>query len=156
MAYRLTDPQETLVNLVSQQFLQKPTPQIRFFWRKLRACLLPDMPKPKRKNALEDALDQIRWQRVVALAADSHVAAASLLRDQIGLEREITAHIGEKIISPEKAMEILIQEVEQAPMKVQYRIFSSLLAKHPDWGASETEESVSPPQLSVISGGGGR
>ena len=88
--------------------------------------------------------------------SDSHVAAASLLRDQIGLEREITAHIGEKIISPEKAMEILIQEVEQAPLKVQYRIFSSLLAKHPDWGASETEESVSPPQLSVISGGGGR
>lgn len=92
MGFRLTADQSELLSKVAVALAAKATPQIRFFWRELRKEVMPPVPeRGKKQTALQYAAVQTRWQRVVALSADSHVAAKDLLKQEIELDREIEA-----------------------------------------------------------------
>lgn len=135
MAFRLTDSQEKIVQIITASLAQKATPQIRFFWKKLRLAAMPPIPtRTKKQTILESALDQTRWQRLAALSAESHVAAAQLLRQEIEIEQQIEASKDKAAtITPAEAAARLEEMVAQAPLTVQARIFRRLLEAHPDW-----------------------
>jgi len=135
MPYRLTDSQEKIILLVETALNQKPTPQLKFFWRKLRIAALPKCP-PRKKNqgVVEAALTQTRWQRLAALAADSHVAASALLKQEIELERELTASQGaSENLTSDEASQQLCSIVADAPISIQGEVFRILASQHPDW-----------------------
>lgn len=138
MSFRLTDPQQKLVDEVIAQLTLRPTPQLRFFWRKLRTAALPPIPpRGKKQDAKTYALTQLRWQRLAALAADSHTAAAGLLTQEIELELGLEANVPKEIMAPNEAVASLLEEVRQAPLKVQYQAFQLLQQLHPTWGQDE-------------------
>ena len=134
MAFRLTDPQAQLIGLIERQLAQKATPQLRFFWKKLRNVALPTIPKRRRnQNSQGYALEQVRWQRTAALCAESHVAAAQLLRDEIELLQILESNTSKAALTPAEAAAALEEAVLQAPLKVRYAIYQRLLATNPDW-----------------------
>ena len=135
MAFRLTDSQEKIVQIVTAALAQKATPQLRFFWRKLRTAALPDMPvRTKKQTVAESALAQTRWQRMAALCADSHVAAAQLLKQEIELELQIeAAKSNPNALTPAESAARLEELVLQAPISVQGKIYRRLMEAHPDW-----------------------
>ena len=134
MGFRLSEPQSQLIGLVERQFAQKATPQLRFFWKKLRSVALPPMPKrKKRQGANEYALDQIRWQRTAALAVESHVAAAQLLREEIDILRTLESLEPSGGVSPTEAAAALVEMALKAPIKVQWEIFRRLSEANPNW-----------------------
>ena len=141
MAYRLTDRQTKVIAIVDAALAEKKTPQIAFFWRKLRAAALPKVPPHKRGLSVpENALIQVRWQRGAALASDSHVAAQALLRQEIELLREISAQASTAPISVVDAHNQLTALVEAAPQGVQYRILQDILTRNPQWATMEEED----------------
>jgi len=135
MAFRLTDSQEKIVQIVTAALAQKATPQLRFFWRKLRAAALPDMPvRTKKQTVAESALDQTRWQRLAALSAESHVAAAQLLRQEIEIELQIeAAKSNPNALTPAESAARLEELVLQAPISVQAKIYKRIQEAHPEW-----------------------
>lgn len=141
MAYRLTEGQAKIIQVVEASLRQKPTPQIRFFWRKLRNAALPPVPvRGKKQTAKEYALTQLRWQRLAALASDSHVAAGSLLTQEIALEIELEADGPVEKMSASEASASLLEEIRQSPLPVQFEVYKMLLQLHPTWGQEEEEE----------------
>ena len=128
MAYRLTDTQAKIIDLVRAQLAQKPTPQLRFFWKHLRATTLPSVPTRGRKqSAVKHALEQVRHQRTAALAAESHVAAAQLLKMEIDLEREVEA--SEQVthqLTPEQLAGELVARLPMLPASIQEQILQQL------------------------------
>ena len=138
MGFRLSEPQSQLIGLVERQFAQKATPQLRFFWKKLRSVALPPMPKrKKRQGANEYALDQIRWQRTAALAVESHVAAAQLLRNEIELIQVLESKTIEREMTPAEAAAALVQQVMDAPLKVKWEVYRRILEAHPNFEEQE-------------------
>jgi len=135
MAFRLTDSQEKIVQIVTAALAQKATPQLRFFWRKLRAAALPDMPvRTKKQTVAESALAQTRWQRMAALCADSHVAGAQLLKQEIELELQIeAAKSNPNALTPAESAARLEELVLQAPISVQGKIYKRIQEAHPEW-----------------------
>ena len=134
MAFRLTEPQAQLIGLIERQLAQKATPQLRFFWKKLRSAALPEIPKRRRgQDSQSYALEQVRWQRLASLSAESYVAAAQLLRDEVALIGAVEATQGKENMTPTEAAAALEEAVLQAPLKVRYAIYQRLLATNPDW-----------------------
>ena len=159
MAYRLTESQEKIIQLVTAALNQKATPQLRFFWRKLRAAALPAIPTPKRTaSPIANALEQTRWQRLAALAAESHVAAAGLLQAEIKLIRELRDEAPtEKAVSASQAGAALVDAVIDAPRAVQWEIYQRL-SELPGFadGDDEDEDDDEPeerPPLRAVRGG---
>ena len=136
MGHHLTDAQGKLIEVCERMMALKPTPQIRFFWKKLRSVVLPKIPrKGRNQSAKEYALAQLRWQRLAALACESHVAAGSLLAQEIEMEvqlEEANAAKGQAL-TPEQAAAQLEELVLSATDRTQYRIFRRLLEAHPGW-----------------------
>ena len=158
MAYRLTESQEKILALVVAALKQKPTPQLRFFWRKLRTAALPDIPAPKRNaSPIANALEQTRWQRLAALAADSHVAALGLLKAEIELVRELQNETPtEKPVSASQAGPALVDAVIDAPRAVQWEIYQRL-AELPGFADGDDDEDEEEPEerppLRAVKGG---
>lgn len=163
MAHRLTERQAKVIAIIEAELAAKKTPQIAFFWRKLRAAALPKIPPPKRgATVAQNALVQVRWQRMAALAGDSHVAAQALLKQEIELLREIEAGNQPEMatLAPEQAREQLIQLVESAPRATKYAIYRQL-SEIPGFraaveGDDEEEEGEAPGALVVHDGGRAR
>ena len=140
MAHRLTDPQAKLVALVDQQLAQKPTPQLRFFFRKLRAAALPKIPQRKKnQTSTAYALEQTRWQRLAALAADSHTAAAVLLENECELAERVDAERSVTAETPEQQHAALIEQVVTAPPSIHWEVWQRLSALHPEWTEADLE-----------------
>jgi len=135
MAFRLTDSQEKIVQIITAALAAKPTPQLRFFWKKLRLAALPPMPiRTEKQTVQESALDQTRWQRLAALSAESHVAAAQLLRQEIEIEQQIDdKKQSSNPLTPAESAARLEELVLQAPISVQAKIYQRLVEAHPDW-----------------------
>lgn len=135
MAFRLTDSQEKIVQIITAALALQPTPQLRFFWKKLRLAALPPMPvRTKKQTVLESALDQTRWQRLAALSAESHVAAAQLLRQEIEIEQQIDdKKQNSNPLTPAESAARLEELVLQAPVSVQAKIYKRIQEAHPEW-----------------------
>jgi hypothetical protein len=141
--FRLTEQQEKILTIVEAQFRPAPTSQLRWFWKRLRAAVLPPVPTRRRnQTALEYALTQTRWQRIAALSVESHVAAAQLLRQEIELEMQLTpAVIAE---TPEQQNDALRAQVRTAPKSLRWDILQDILADNPDWVGDDTPDNVVP------------
>ena len=158
MTFRLTELQKKLLAEVEAAFAQKANPQLRFFWRKLRTAALPDIPAPKRNaSPIANALDQTRWQRLAALAADSHVAALGLLKAEIELVRELRDEAPvEKAVSASQAGPALVDAVIDAPRAIQWEIYQRLgeLPGFADGDDNDNEEEPEErPPLRAVRGG---
>ena len=141
MSFRVSAEHQELLEKVTAVFALKATPALRFFWRKLRTAALPPIPtRAKKQTAKEYALTQLKWQRLAALAADSHVAAGSLLTQEIALEIELEADGPVEKMSASEASASLLEEIRQSPLTVQFEVYKMLLQLHPTWGQEEEEE----------------
>lgn len=141
MSFRVSVEHQKLLDDVIAVLNLKPTPALRFFWRKLRTAALPEIPvRGKKQTAREYALTQLKWQRLAALAADSHVAAGSLLTQEIALEIELEEDGPVEKMSASEASASLLEEIRQSPLPVQFEIYKMLLQLHPTWGQEEEEE----------------
>lgn len=158
MAFRLTEPQARLLQEIETALALRATPQLRFFWRKLRASALPAIPTPKRNaSPIANALDQTRWQRLAALAAESHVAAAGLLQSEIKLIRELRDEgPQEKELPASQAGPALVEAVMDAPRPTQWEIYQRL-AELPGFADGDDEEDEEEPEerppLRAVKGG---
>jgi hypothetical protein len=140
MAFRLTDTQAKVVALVEQQLAQKPTPQLKFFFRKLRAAALPKIPNRRRNQTPNQyALEQTRWQRVAALAADSHTAAAVLLQNEYALMEKVEAEQNVSQMTDEQQHAALTEQLATAPASVHWEVHQRILALHPEWAEADNE-----------------
>jgi hypothetical protein len=141
MSFRISVEHQKLLDDVVVALALRPTPALRFFWRKLRTAALPPIPpRGKKQTAKEYALTQLRWQRLAALAADSHVAAGSLLTQEIALEVELEVDKPVAKMSPAEAGASLLEEIRQSPLKVQFDIYNMLIQLHPTWNQDEDED----------------
>ena len=126
MAFRLTDSQAQLIDLVERALRQPPTLQLRFFWRKLRQAALPEIPKEKRGQDPEEyALTQVRWQRLAALSAESHVAAAGLLKDELAIARGIEER--KRAVAAELTSDDAIKQIAEVLSRLPDSLYYSIV-----------------------------
>lgn len=131
---KLSDEQKKVLSTVEEAFRLPTSAQVRYFWRCLRKLLLPDMPGPEKgQSTHEYVLAQLRWQRLAALAQDSHVAAAQLLKDEIALLRQNDGPTQGPTLTPQQAEEQIQQVLENSPRGVQWRVFERLGLQNPGW-----------------------
>ena len=128
MAYRLTETQQKICDMIRAQLAQKATPQLRFFWRHLRSAALPSAPnRGRNESVISYALSQVRHQRTAALCADSHVAASQLLKMEIELERESEASaMVDRRLTPEQLAAELTARLPMLPPAVQELLLMQL------------------------------
>lgn len=83
---------DALIASVTAAMKLPPSGPVRQLWRRLRQVVLPEVPSSKRgEDPIDYALRQAAWQRLAALAVESHVAATQLLKMEIEYRNLIAA-----------------------------------------------------------------
>ena len=131
MRNALSAEQEELIGRVRAAMALPPNGQIRLLWRHLRQIVLPEVPKRGRaEDTVHYAIRQAQWQRLAALAVESHVAATKLLAMEIEYLQQIDARTqGDTApVSPERMAAELRARVRLLPIQLQEEMLQELAA----------------------------
>jgi hypothetical protein len=128
---RLSVEQEELIVRVRAAMALPPSGQVRLLWRHLRQIVLPEVPKRGRaEDTIAYAIRQAQWQRIAALAVESHVAATKLLSMEIEYLQMIDARAQGQAapVTPEHMAAELRARVRLLPIQLQEELLQELAA----------------------------
>lgn len=131
MSTKLPAEHEALIASTSAAMKLPPSGPARLLWRKLRALVLPEAPPWKRgEDPLDYALRQAAWQRLAALAVESHVAATQLLKMEIEYRNLIAARDQGRApkMTPDQIAGELRARVRLLPQALQEELLTELAA----------------------------